>query len=99
MSKRLAVTGLVALALLLLFSQTAQAGVVQGSILNVDVLNNRIHVIQPDGKIFVFARVPNTVVTLNGKPYRFDLLQVGWQVTVQFRDSTGVAVRIDAVNL
>ncbi len=93
-----AAIGVLAFGVLLLVSQSAEAGVVQGSILNVDVLNNRIHVIQPDGKIFVFARVPNTIVTLNGKPYRFDLLVVGWGVTVQFHDSTGVAIRIDARN-
>ena len=103
--RQVAVTSVAALAVVLLCSQAAQTapaaspGVVQGSILNVDLANNRIHVIQPDGKIFVFVRVPDSIVTLNGKPYSFNLLLVGWKVTVHFNDSTRVALRIDAIDL
>jgi hypothetical protein len=99
MVRRGVLSGLLALIICLVASQPAQAGLVQGSILNIDVLNNSIHVIQPDGKVFVFTRTADTIVTLNGQPYRFELLQPGWRVKVKFHNKTSVAIRIDAFNL
>jgi hypothetical protein len=87
-----------ALAAVLLAGGPAPAGKVQGTIVFVDRVSERVRVAQPGGKEYVFPRGPNTAVTLDGERHPFDQLQTGWRVAVQFDDRTGVAARIDAAH-
>src|SRR5438105_1190056 len=95
MGKRTFAAALVALTILLWLSQPAAAGVVEGSVLNVDLFNSRLRVLQPGGTVFVFTVARNTVVKQNGELYPFDLLLIGWRVRVEFNDKAGVVTRVD----
>ena len=86
------------LAAVVLAGGPAQAGKVQGVIVLVDAVGQRVRVAQPGGKEYVFPRGPHTAVTLDGERHPFDQLQTGWRVAVQFDDRTGVAARIDAAH-
>jgi hypothetical protein len=92
--KRICALGVV---VLFLWGPSVQAAVVQGVILRVDVASDRLQIAEPGGREFTFDRSRDAVVTLNGEPVPFILLQPRWKVTVTVSPRTGEAVRIDAI--
>jgi len=88
--------GAVALAAVLSVSQPLQAGQIPGLVARVDIISDRIQVVQPGGREYTFACKPNTSVTLNGKPFTLEMLQMGWRVVIHFDDRTGDVARIQA---
>jgi len=88
----------VACALVLAYfaNQPLQAGQIPGMLSRVDVVSDRIEVIQAGGREYTFSYRPNTSVTLNGEPFPFDMLRAGWRVVIHFDDRTGELARIQA---
>jgi hypothetical protein len=89
-------TGTVVLAAVLAVCQSLQAGQIPGLVARVDVVSDRIQVVQPGGREYTFACRPSTPVTLNGEAFAFDQLRAGWRVVIHFDDRTGEVARIQA---
>jgi len=88
--------GAVALAVVLLVSQPLRAGQLPGWVARVDVVSDRIQIVQPGGREYTFSYRPSTAVTLNGEPIGFEMLRAGSRVVIHFDDRTGELTRIQA---
>jgi hypothetical protein len=93
---RLATGAAVALAVVLSLCEPLQAGQIPGIVARVDVVSDRIQVVQTGGREYTFACRPRTSVTLNGEPLTFEMLRAGWRVVIHFDDRTGEVARIQA---
>src|SRR5262245_23033313 len=96
MSRIKRAAGALSLFALLTFGSSAWAGTLRGRRQFADPVNVRVRVVERGGRESSVPCSPATVVTLNGEPFPFELLQAGWIVSVQFNDRTGVATRIEA---
>lgn len=67
-----------------------------GTILKVDLEADQLHVLRPDGRVFVFERLPRTLVTIDRQLSLFELLEARWRVVVYTHGRPGIATRIDA---
>ncbi len=95
MSRRSWAGGAFALAVLLSCSRV-QAGTVGGVIALVDAEGQRVRLVQPGGREYVFACRDGTRVTVGGERCPLRDLRPGARAVVRYDDRDLSAVRIDA---